>query len=560
MGKKRTGTRKEDKIMKNILILIFLFSLFVIYAEEDTPAILLPKIDIEIEDIKKIETELTTEDLKLPNIEFETIPKPDFTEAIKIDLEKTLPQKIDSPEKQKPVDALITFGYGLNNYLFADFSIFIRHLNPKIPKIAIHYRREAKETLWFDKPNIKNSISLDDLKMEMIYSYKIFSLGIEAGYFANSYELQNKSIFNSLTKRIVNLDIGPSLKFNHQNDLTLRVLNSFLLTNLDGETNENIIKRNDFDYILQTDLVYTQIFGNNHYFTSHIGYDFNYLDTLTDGDNQTIEDASENLFFNNIKAGISYSTTIADSFNIKIATDFLGMFKETEFFWYILPVARFGYSFQDLFHCYVEGGGKLIEKPDIFWFKEHDYVIFPTSITPGYRWFFKTGFKISITGWFSANTDLEFAYNQNGHDWELLSESENLYTLKKASYTEINISTGVEFYIKKYLEIKVDWLHYFMEMKEFTARDNLLSTVKFLIPQIGLSFFVDFECRFFRFDINNDELNNIYLMNAGIDWNWQNRIGLGTKFNNILYFQKHQIMPNYDEPGFDFLVYLKIGF
>ena len=55
-------------------------------------------------------------------------------------------------------------------------------------------------------------------------------------------------------------------------------------------------------------------------------------------------------------------------------------------------------------------------------------------------------------------------------------------------------------------------------------------------------------------------MNNIYLLNAGVDWNWQERFGLGIKFNNILYFQKHQIMQSYDEIGFGFLAYLKIGF
>ncbi|MCK4797739.1 MAG: hypothetical protein KAT05_10170, partial [Spirochaetes bacterium] len=323
--------------------------------------------------------------------------------------------------------------------------------------------------------------------------------------------------------------------------------------------------RADFDYILQTDIVYTQVFGNNHFFTSHIGYDFNYLDTLTDEGKEDLASQHNNYFFNNIKAGAGYSTTLKDSFLLKTSIDFLGMFRGTEFFWYILTINKFGYSFQDYFHCYIEGGGKLIEKPEQFWFKEHDYVIFPADIIPGYHWFVKTGIKGSFTGWFSANTDFEFAYNQYAFDWDTSSNEEKLYTLKSFSFMELNLAAGIKFNVKEYFELKIDWLHSFYKKDIFLrmhlrARDNLLTSIKWAIPKIGLSFFITFEGRFYRLDLDNKEMGNIYLMNAGIDWSWQERIGLGTKFNNILYFQNYQLMPGYDEPGFEVLGYIKVGF
>lgn len=543
--------------MKKIFVIVFLLTTVFIFSKDDLPLILLPDIDILIDDVKELEVSIISEEQKLSKLLFEPLPVPDFTEVIRVDLEKTLPEKIDSPEKQKPIDALILFGYGLNNYLYMDFSIFVKQFNPKI---SIHYLRESKENLWFDRPYLNNVYSKDDLQTELVFTYGVFELGAELGYFAENYDLQEKSVYDSLTKRILNLDIGPSLKFNNQNDITLRVLNSFLFTNSEGDTDNKQVKRSDFDYILEADIIYSQIFGSNHYLTSNIGYDFNLLNTYNSDGKKDLKYNNEQYFFNNIKAGINYTTTIIDAFQIKVLTDFLGMFRSTEFFWYLMQYSRFGYSLMDFFHCYVEGGSELIKKPDRFWFEDNDFVIFPAEITPGYHWFVKTGIKGSFPGWVSGNVDFEFAYDMNAFNWTKSSDEEHLYTIKKYSYYEINLGTGIDFNVKEYFNITINWMHYFLERTHFVPRDELKIIFKWNIPKIGLSFFIDFYGGFYRLNIENALMENIYQMNTGIDWNWNERIGIGVKFNNIIYFQNHQNMFGYDEPGFEFLSYVKIGF
>jgi hypothetical protein len=98
------------------------------------------------------------------------------------------------------------------------------------------------------------------------------------------------------------------------------------------------------------------------------------------------------------------------------------------------------------------------------------------------------------------------------------------------------------------------------EKPYFEGTDLLYILLKFGIPKAGLEFFIDFTAKFLRMDNSFNDIGNIYLMNAGIDWNLKERFGLGIKFNNYLYFQKHTLMPPYDEPGFEFIGYIKIGF
>lgn len=543
--------------MKKFIIMIIVLPVFAVYSQDDLPSIILPKIDVQIEDLKQFGPETALDDSTLTDIEYDDLPRPDFTEEIKVDLEKTLPQKILLSEEQKPVDALILFGYGINNNLYADFSIFVKQYNPKV---SIHYLRNAKETLWFDRTDMKTPYSLDDLRADIIYNYKNFYLGAEMEYFANSYGLQKESVFDDFTKRVLTVDLGPSFKFNYQNDLTVRILNSFLFTDCDGEINDKSLGRDDFDYLLETDIMYTQVVARSHFFTSHLGYDFNFLYSLINGNEQQLSSDYDEYFFNTIKAGISYSTTLADAFLLKGSVEFLGMFRDYTFLWYIIPFAKFGYSFQDYFNCYVEGGASLEEKPGSTWFKENNYVVFPAHSTPGYHWYAKSGVKGAFPGWISVNTDVEFAYNMDGNQWDLTSTSEKLYTLTKANYMELNLSAGINFNYREYLELKVEYTHHFLDKQKFEADDDIYAIINCTIPTIGLTMFVDFEGRFARTDVDNDPLGNVYLMNAGIDWNYQERIGVGAKFNNILYIQKHQLMPDYDEPGFEFIVYLKIGF
>ena len=182
--------------------------------------------------------------------------------------------------------------------------------------------------------------------------------------------------------------------------------------------------RNDFDYVLNSDLVYTQVFGLSHFFTASVGYDFNYLSKNINKSYLTLKEVDKNSFFNNIKAGLSYSTMIKDAFLIKVQTDFLGMFRNEQFFWFVLPYLKFGYSYSDFFHCYVEGGSTAVKKPDQYWFRENDFVSFPIDTISGYHWFVKTGVKGSVLGWFSLFSDFEFAYNMDGNNWKLENDIE----------------------------------------------------------------------------------------------------------------------------------------
>ncbi|HPO48721.1 MAG TPA: hypothetical protein PLO89_00205 [Spirochaetota bacterium] len=544
--------------MKRYIIFLFTIFNFFIFAEEDNPSIILPKMDITIEDKKDLNLALDIKDIKIKDLTVDIVLRPDLTESIKIDLEKTLPQRVDNPEKSKPVDAIIVFGYGLNNNIYADFSIFIKNINPKI---SINYLRNSMETYWIDDINKKNSYSLDDLNTNLLFSHKNFTFGSELGYFAKSYSLQGKSNYSSLKKKILNIDLGPSIKFNFQNDLTLRVLNSFLFMNNEGK--EDLL-RNDFDYILNADLVYAQVFALSHFFSASLGYDFNYLSKNINKDYLDLKQADEKSFFNNIKASVSYSTMIKDSFLVKLNTNFLGMFRNSEFFWFIFPYAKLGYSYSDFFHCYVEGGTVEIKKTDRYWFQDNDFVSFPINVVSGYHWFVKTGIKASVLGRFSIFSDFEFAYNKDGNNFKRESYIENIYTLEKKEYKEIIVSAGFDFNYKQIVDIKI--AYYFSPNNEyffvntFEPVHKISAEMKFSIPKTGLSFLLDFQSKINRFDSENNPMNHIFLLNATIDWNWQERFGVGSKFNNILYFQRHSVVADYEEPGFGFLVYLKFGF
>lgn len=544
--------------MKKIAILIMLYLSINVFAEEKEPSIILPKMDIIIEDRKEFNLSFDIKDMNITDLTVDIILKPDLTEKIKIDLEKTLPSRIDNPEKLKPIDALILFGYGLNNNLLADFSIFIKNFNPKI---SINYLRNSMENYWVDNYSKKNFYSFDDLRTNILYSYKNFSLGSELGYFAKSYSLQDNSNYNLLRKKVLNIDLGPSIKFNYQNDLTLRVLNSFLFMNNDGK--EDLL-RNDFDYILNTELVYNHVFALNHFLSASVGYDFNYLSKSINKSYMDLFSTDQKSFFNNIKAGISYSTMIKDSFLIKLKTDFLGMFRNSDFFWYIIPYGKFGYSFSDFFHCYIEGGANQIKKPDQFWYKENDFVSFPIDIVAGYHWYVKSGVKGSILGWFSVFADFEFAFNKDGNNWRLESDIEKIYTSEKLDYKEIIVSGGINFNYKEIVDIKTTYsfspMNEYFFVRTFEPVHKVITEMKFSVPKTGLNFIIDFQAKITRYDLDNNLMNNIFLLNASVDWSLLGRFGLGVKFNNILYFQKHQIMQYYDEPGFGFLIYLKLGF
>ncbi|MBR6198859.1 MAG: hypothetical protein IKQ61_01200 [Spirochaetales bacterium] len=524
---------------------------------QDMPEIQLPSLSLEVEDKHQIVTDILIKDISLPDIKFDSIDKPDFTDIIKVDLEETLPAISAGEDRGHPIDAVIKFGYGLNNNVLADFSLFVKNINPNI---SVRYLREARESMFIDKPDETFSSSLDDLQTQILYNTSRFSLGSEVGFYQKNYSLQNNSAYERLNKKALNVDIGPSLKFNNNNDLTFRMFNSFLFFNAQGRTDETL-RRADFAYLMQTDVVYSQVLAGQHFLTTHAGYDFTIDEAkITGSTSPDLSSDTADIFFNNIKTGINYSTLLFDCFLIKASAEFLGTFRDATFYWYIVPNVKLGYNFRDYFSCYVEGGANLIKRPDQYWYKSNDYVVYHSDAVPGYKWYVKTGIRGAATGWFSQYTDFEFAYNMGGLDWTLTNKSEHLYSVTKRDWTEINIGAGIVFSVKQYLEITAEWKHYFWQKSFFAASDNVTAEIRAMIPKAGMTFGLEFKGGFNRRDTNGSLMGNIYLLNGLIDWNWHERLGLGIQLHNMLYFQQYQLMQGYDEAGFEFIIYMKIGF
>lgn len=528
-------------------------------ADGDTPDIQLPEVDVTIDDKKEFELDITGGEDNLPDIDTGPVLKPEFGEQIKVDLEETLPEKIDNPDKTKPIDAVALFGYGLNNSLWIDFSIFVKDINPKL---SLHYTRQARETHWIENTKDKTPSSFDHLTFNLFYNYKALTLYSDLGYFAKIYNLQDQSIYETFTKRIINADFSPVLKLNNQNDLSLNLLNDFVITTLEDD-GENDYSKIDFHYLLASDFIYTQVFGSNHFFSSNMGYDFNIFTSNTEN--------TEDIFytrniFNTIKAGAGYSVLLADAFFLKAAFNFNGFFHNRDFFWYLLPYGKAAYNYKEYFTCYVEGGADLIKKPKRSWYYNNEFTVLPEEAVPGYHWFAKSGVKGALIGWLSGNADIEFAYNGRGEDsryggfeWTLLSDQEKIYTLEKRAYFELNLEAGFTLTVKNVLEMSAGWKHRFLDLLYFQPRDEINARITVTIPRTGFSIFADFQGQLLRRSMDG-YLGNVYLLNAGADWNFKERLGLGCKFTNILYFQHHQFMQYYDEPGFSFIAYFKIGF
>lgn len=535
---------------------------------ETQPEIKLPQIEINIQDNKEIKADLTDNNEILFDVEIDPLIRPEMTEAIKIDLEKTLPERIHMPNKKKPIDALIRFGYGPNNNMMADFSIFIKEFNPMI---AINYSRRAKDNYWIDEPKRRNFYSMDNLNADVTYNKSFFNVNANLGYYATNYSLQNQSVYDSFGKKILNVDLNPYLKFSNKNDLSFVVHNTFLFTDLnDGETLNTSLK-NNFGYFLESDLIYSQIILNENYFNFNIGYDLNYFDSLTSG---KLEERGRWLF-HKLKIGASYSGIFKDAWFLSGKLDFQALWKGGElnegvwqditelknpFHWYLLPSIGGGYNFKDYFSCYLEGGAKLIHKPERDWFLKNEYALLPEDVVPGYHFFGKTGIKGIFSGYFSGYTEFEFAYNWGGYDWKENNSLEKLFTVEKKDYFELKLKMGLTAAYRQIVKFNVEWEHSFLEKIAFDAGDIVKTKLDLGVPNTGLTFFIQFSGQFRRVDDRNSPMAPLYLLDAGIDWSYIERFGLGAEFQNILYFQKHQIKRHYDEPGFECLVYMKIGF
>ncbi len=538
--------------MKRFFIYCTILITFAINSE-DLPIISLPKVDINIKDTKDFESNIDIAGRGLPDIKIDPIIRPEFTKEIKVDLEETLPSRIDNPEKTKSVDAQILFGYGLNNYMLADFSIFIKDINPYI---SINYKRIAKENLWFDDFNRKVPYSQDKFDSSIIFTKGPFSLNAAAGYYGTTYSLQDESIYNYFAKRILNVDLTPSYRFTNNNDLSLVINNSFIFHNLSDMKTKNSSYRNDFDYFFNGYLKYSHVLFTSHFVSIYTGYNFDYFYNVSEG----YSDFTHYTSFHNINAGFAYSGTIKNILLLRLNLDFKGLWRNGEFHWYLIPDAEIGFNFADYVTCFIAGGAKQGNKPDKNWFISNEYSILPDTTLPFYKWYGKSGFKSAYAGFAYLSADVEFIYNQNGYDRTLLNKKEKLYTLTERTFFELNLNAAGSLNYRKYIGLDVNYTHAFLDRYTFAPQDKLNTILKFGIVPAGININLDFTAMFKRLDYKGDIMDNTYVLNAGIDWNYKERFGIGFLFNNIIYYTKYEIVRYYDEPGFEFVGYFKVGF
>lgn len=534
-----------------LFILIFLSALLV--ADEDLPEIIIPEIDIKIEDIKKIDLPVTPEKEKNEiNIQ---LPLPEIDDKINIDLEKILPS-IEKEIKIKALDVSLLLGYGLNHHFYADFSLFIKNI---MPKVSLHYLRESKENIWFDELK-KNPISKDDLNAQIAYNYKNFFLSTTGSFYSYSYKPGDNTIYDLNIKRFFYIDINPSVKFKYNNDLSLNIFNSFIFNEAQGKYEDKNVNHNNFSYFLNTQLIYNQIFLNIHSFSFKLGYNFNYLYDFLKSRNDKLLDDYSHFFFNSFNAGIDYSTVLKESFQIKGAFTFSGLFKDKEFYWYILPLGNFGYFLKEFFYAYIEGGGKLEEKPSTTWFKKYNYTFMPISLIYGNNWYAKTGVAATLPGWIRGNIDFEFAYKHITFNWKKINKVEDFYILENSRLIELNLYTGVIFNYREYINITINWIHKFYQRMFFIPQDELIILVKSIISETGLAFYLEFSANFVRFNTEYQIINNLYVLNSGLEWNYKEKIGVGIKGNNLLFFNENNFFPEYEDRALEILGYLKIAF
>lgn len=531
-----------------------LLSLNYLFSKDDAD-IIIPKIDIKIDDIKKIELPVDIEFYKKSQI-FITIPAPDMFEKISVDLEKTLPDILKEGEKHKPLDVAIILGYGLQNHFYADFSFFIKAFNPII---SINYLREAKENLWFDI-NKRNPISKDDLNAQVLYGYKTFNLATDLMFYTYSFKFQDNSVYDLGIKKLLNVNLSPSIKFKYNNDITLNILNSFIFNDMNGELNDESINKNDFSYMLKAELIYNQIFLNKHFLTFKTGYEFNFLYDFLNSKIDQLDTSYVDYTFNSVEVGLGYSTTIKDMFSLKSRFDFLALFRDREFYWYLMPYLNVGYSLKEYFYTYIEGGANTVDKPKDAWLKKYNFVVLPVSLVPGYSWYAKTGIASFLSGWLKGNVDFEFVYNRDAFNWTLNDKYQTLYTFEKWSFIELNLYSGLSFYYREYISFGINFLHRFYERMFLTARDELSVAVKSVVPQAGLTFTLDFVANFVRLKTDGTPASNLYILNSSMEWSYKERIGIGVKGNNLLFFNENKFFPEYEDRALEILGYLRIAF
>jgi hypothetical protein len=98
MQKHLKAVCKMKKLLINIVCFFVTFSVFAQNTDAVLPEILLPEIDINIQDMKEIHVDTLEDSGEFLNIELDPLVKPEITQSIKVDLEKTLPPQEASRE------------------------------------------------------------------------------------------------------------------------------------------------------------------------------------------------------------------------------------------------------------------------------------------------------------------------------------------------------------------------------------------------------------------------------------------------------------------------------
>ena len=163
-------------------------------------------------------------------------------------------------------------------------------------------------------------------------------------------------------------------------------------------------------------------------------------------------------------------------------------------------------------------------------------------------------------GYITGYTNLEFAYNWGGYEWALTDKNEMLYTLEKRDSFDLILRMGLTASYRQIVKFTAEWEHEFLDKLAFEAGDSLKARLDLGVSRAGLQFFFQFTGKFMRTDDQGNAMDNLYLLDAGVDWSYMERMGIGAEFSNIIYVNKHQLKRGYDEPGFEFIVYTKIGF
>ncbi len=552
-GKSRFTKREGAELKKHLILSLCLLSLSFMYSDE----IELPELNLNLIDNKTFNIEILNDQAAFPVLKYSILPRPSFSEEIKLDLEKILPDKSETVESQKPVNAQLNLGYGLNNELLVSFALFLSDMNPKI---SLNYIRKTYERNRIDRPDDTSSASsIDHVSVGLISNYKQFSVFGKLDFFNKNYGLQGLSAaYNEQTKRLINLDISPSFKFNNRNELTYKLETDIIM--IENSPNESFKSLNQFTVFVRNDFLFTQVFTDNQVLQATLGYNFNYMNNSENDRNYYFYGNISDIFYNEIKTTLSYQTIIKDAFLIQGLLDIRFLFRDTTFHWYINPFVKLEYNLHEYFSCSVEGGSLINERPDENFILKNDYSLLSTKVLPGYRWFADTGLTASVLEWFKITTNFEYAFNMSGTNLTIIDPNQRLVSHINREFHELNINAGLFFTVKGILNIKASWEHRFLEVPAYTGRDRLSAEIRCTFSNVGIDFFVDGKFDFVVRDYAGILMGNKYEVGTGFDFSKNEAFAIGFKFSNIAFQQEQRTIAGYFDRGINGIIYIKIGF